>query len=152
MIRKCSNALPGDFNRACSTYFGGHYQGLYSGSSDEEHQLRFTSRKSMTFLRQAKGQAFLAERKIGEWSFPCEVISVDSTSMVIKQWIPEGGEEDFVEPEFKDTLIQITLEPEILELIYVYVSHVAGLIVEGCILKVLGINLPTGCGIWIKLL
>jgi hypothetical protein len=131
MSRKCSNLLPGRFNTACSTYFGGHYHGLYSGSSDEEINSRFTTRKSMTFLRQAKGQKFLAERKIGEWSFPCEVSKVESTHMVLKQWIPEGGEDDFVEPEFKNTEIQIMLEPEILEFVYVYDLCLALLIFRG---------------------
>jgi len=40
--------------------------------------------------------------------------------MLLKQYIPEGGEEDYVEPEMSDCLIEITLEPEILELVYVY--------------------------------
>jgi hypothetical protein len=40
--------------------------------------------------------------------------------MQLKQWIPEGGEEDFVEPEFKDDEIVIFLEPEIMEFVYVY--------------------------------
>jgi hypothetical protein len=131
IIRKCSNILPGRFNKACSAYFGGHYHGLYSGSSDEESESRFTTRTSMTFLRRAKGQKFLAERKIGEWSFPCEVIKVESTHMVLKQWIPEGGEDDFVEPEFKDTEMQIALEPEILQVVYVYDLCLALLIFRG---------------------
>jgi hypothetical protein len=152
IIRKCSNLLPGNFNKACSTYFGGYYNGLYSGSSDEEIDSRFTTRKSMTFLRQQKGQKFLAERKVGEWSFPCEVTKVESTYMVLKQWIPEGGEDDFLEPEFKDAEIQITLEPDILQVVYVYELCPALLILVGCILKLLGINLQMRCGIWIKLL
>jgi hypothetical protein len=113
--------LPGTFNKACSTYFGGHYQGLYSGSSDEEFESRFTTRKAMTFLRRARGQKFLAERKIEEWSFPCEVVEVSVDEILLKQWVPEGGETDFVEPEFKDTEIRIVLEPEILEFAYVYI-------------------------------
>jgi hypothetical protein len=85
----------------------------------------------MTFLRQQKGQKFLAERKVGEWSFPCEVTKVESTYMVLKQWIPEGGEDDFLEPEFKDTEIQITLEPDILQVVYVYELGLALLIFRG---------------------
>src|SRR5271155_88573 len=119
--RKCSNLLPGTFNKACSAYFGGHYHDLYSGSSDEEIESRFTTRKAMTFLRRARQQKFLAERKVGEWSFPCEVVGKDG-GMQLKQWIPEGGEEDFVEPEFKDEEIVIFLEDEIMEFVYVYVS------------------------------
>ena len=42
--------------------------------------------------------------------------------MQLKQWIPEGGEEDFVEPEWKDVEICIFLEPEIMEFVYVYGS------------------------------
>ncbi len=122
--RKCSNLLPGHFNTACSTYFGGYYQGLYSGSSDEEAEHQYTTRKAMTFLRQARNQKFLAERKIGEWSFPCVVVHITSEQeMVLKQWIPEGGEQDFVEPDLKDTEIKIFLEKEILELVYVYFTH-----------------------------
>ena len=120
MSRKCSNLLPGTFNKACSAYFGGHYHDLYSGSSDEEIESRFTTRKAMTFLRRARQQKFLAERKVGEWSFPCEVVGKEG-GMQLKQWIPEGGEEDFVEPEFKDDEIVIFLEPEIMEFVYVYV-------------------------------
>jgi hypothetical protein len=126
--------LPGNYNKACSAYFGGHYHGLYSGSSssEEDHDdpatpsrhftdQRFTTRKAMTFLRRSRGQAFLAQRKLGEWSFPCEVTEViPGTGMVVKQYIPEGGEDDFVEPEFKDCLIPVTLEPEILEFVYLY--------------------------------
>ena len=74
----------------------------------------------MTFLRRRRGQAFLAERKVVEWSFPCEVVQVVPEGMLLKQYIPEGGEEDYVEPEMSDCLIEITLEPEILELVYVY--------------------------------
>ena len=123
--RKCSNLLPGHFNTACSTYFGGYYQGLFSGSSDEEVKHQFTNRKAMTFLRQARNQKFLAERKIGEWSFPCVVVDITSEQeMVLKQWIPEGGERDFVEPDLKDTEIKIFLEKEILELVYVYSIYV----------------------------
>ena len=119
--RKCSNLLPGHFNMACSTYFGGHYQGLYSGSSDEEFEHRYTNRKAMTFLRRARNQKFLAERKIGEWSFPCVVVEITADQeMVLNQWIPEGGERDFVEPDLKDTEIKIFLEKEILEFVYVY--------------------------------
>ena len=123
--RKCSNLLPGHFNIACSTYFGGHYQGLYSGSSDEEFEHRYTNRKAMTFLRRARNQKFLAERKIGEWSFPCVVVEITADQeMVLKQWIPEGGEQDFVEPDLKDTEIKIFLEKEILEFVYVYSTSV----------------------------
>ena len=123
--RKCSNLLPGHFNTACSTYFGGHYQGLYSGSSDEEFEHRYTNRKAMTFLRRARNQKFLAERKIGEWSFPCVVVEITADQeMVLKQWIPEGGEQDFVEPDLKDTEIKIFLEKEILEFVYVYSTSV----------------------------
>ena len=119
--RKCSNVLPGHFNTACSTYFGGHYQGLYSGSSDEECEDRCTNRKAMAFLRRARNQKFLAERKIGEWSFPCVVVAIsEEQEMVLKQWIPEGGEQDFVEPTLKDTEIKIVLEKEILTFVYVY--------------------------------
>ena len=120
MSRKCSNLLPGTFNKACSAYFGGHYHDLYSGSSDEEIESRFTTRKAMTFLRRARQQKFLAERKVGEWSFPCEVVGKEG-GMQLNQWVPEGGEEDFVEPEFKDEEIVIFLEPEIMEFVYVYV-------------------------------
>jgi hypothetical protein len=80
----------------------------------------------MTFLRRARTQKFLDERKIGEWSFPCEVVAVTAGEMVLKQWIPVGGEQDFVEPEFKDTEMRIFLEPEILEFVYVYVPLVSG--------------------------
>ncbi|KAI9848025.1 MAG: hypothetical protein M1837_001127 [Sclerophora amabilis] len=31
-IKKVSQKLPGDFNMACSTLYGGYYQGLYSGA------------------------------------------------------------------------------------------------------------------------
>lgn len=120
--RKCSNILPGRFNKACSTYFGGYYHGLYSGSSDEEFEGRYTNRKAMTFLRRSRGQKYLAERKVGEWPFPCEVIRVTSGSMVVRQWIPEGIEEDYAEPEHKDTEIEIFLDPEVMEAVYVYVS------------------------------
>jgi hypothetical protein len=41
--------------------------------------------------------------------------------MILKQWIPEGGEEDFVEPEFENEEIFVVLEPEIMEFVYVYV-------------------------------
>jgi hypothetical protein len=65
-----------------------------------------------------------------------------------------------VEPEMADCLIEITLEPEILELVYVYEPHHptgfgglrCGLMAGECILRGLGINLPMGCGIWIRLL
>ena len=73
----------------------------------------------MKFLYHASGQKFLAERKVGEWSFPCEVVGRQD-GMQLKQWIPDGGEEDFVEPEFKDEVISIFLEPEIMEFVYVY--------------------------------
>lgn len=123
--RKCSNILPGNFNKACSAYFGGHYHGLYSGSSDEEFDYRFTTRKAMTFLRRLRTQKFLAGRKVAETSFPAEVVGVipgdDYGVMVIKQWIVEGGEEDYVDLEYTDTEIRITLEKEILEFVYVYV-------------------------------
>jgi len=121
--RKCSNLLPGQFNKACSTYFGGYYHGLYEESSDEELPDRFTNSKAMTFLRQSLGQKALAERKVGEWSFPCEIIGFQDQHMVLKQWIPEGGEEDYLEPEFRDTEIRIFLETEILEFVYVYFSY-----------------------------
>ena len=114
--------LPGNFNKACSTYFGGYYKGLYSGTSDEEFDYRFTNRKAMTFLHRARDQKFLGERKVGEWSFPCEVIALTQQEMVLKQWIPVGSEQDYVEPDFKDTEIRIVLEPEMLEFIYVYSS------------------------------
>jgi hypothetical protein len=74
----------------------------------------------MTYLRRIRGQAFLAEREDGNWSFPCEVIRVNSESMVVKQWIPEGGEEDYVEPEMKDVEIEIFLDTEVMEYVYVY--------------------------------
>ena len=77
----------------------------------------------MTFLRRRRGQAFLAERKVVEWSFPCEVVQVVPEGMLLKQYIPEGGEEDYVESEMADCLMEITLEPEILELVYVYEPH-----------------------------
>jgi hypothetical protein len=73
----------------------------------------------MTFLRRTRNQKFLAERKVGEWSFPCEVVAVTPPKMVLKQWIPVGGEDDYVEPDLKDTEISITLEPEIMEFVYV---------------------------------
>jgi hypothetical protein len=76
----------------------------------------------MTFLRQTRGQKFLAGKKIGEWSFPCVVTEVTFEEMVLKQWIPEGGEQDYVEPDLKDTEIRIFLEPEILKFVYVYSS------------------------------
>jgi hypothetical protein len=119
--RKLSNVLPGTFNKLCSTYFGGYYKDLYDHSSDEEFEDRFTHRKAMTHLRRARGQAFLADRKIGEWSFPCEVVRVEEGGMVLRQWIPEGGEEDYVEPRFKDTEVKIWLEEEVLKFAYVYV-------------------------------
>ena len=75
----------------------------------------------MTFLRRSRGQKFLAERKVGGWPFPCEVIRVTSESMVVRQWIPEGVEEDYVEPEHKNTEIEIFLDPEVMETVYVYV-------------------------------
>lgn len=118
--RKCCGLLPGKFNKACSTYFGGYYNGLYLGSSDEELPDRFTNSKAITFLRRARGQIFLAEKKAGEWSFPCEVIGIQDQHMILKQWIPEGIEEDYVEPEFNDVELRIFLEPEILEFVYVY--------------------------------
>jgi len=118
--RKCSNLLPGRFNKLCSTYFGGHYQGLYDGSDDEEFEDRFTHRKAMMHLRRLRGQAFLADRKVGEWSFPCEVLGVSDEAMHLRQWVPEGGEEDYVEPQFKDTELKIFLEPEVLKFVYVY--------------------------------
>jgi len=73
----------------------------------------------MTFLQQIRGQAFLAERQVGNWPFPCEVIRVSSESMVVKQCIPEGGDNDYVEPEHKDTEIEIFLDPEIMDYVYV---------------------------------
>jgi hypothetical protein len=70
-------------------------------------------------------QKFLAGRKVAETSFPAEVVGIipgdDYGVMVIKQWIVEGGEEDYVDLEYKDTEIHITLEKEILEFVYVYV-------------------------------
>jgi hypothetical protein len=128
-IRKCSNLLPRNFNKACSTYFGGHYHGLYSGSSDEEFDSRFTTHKAMTFLRRIRTQKFLAGRKVTETSFPAEAVGVisgdsDHGMMVIKQWLVEGGDEDYVDLEFKDTEIHITMEKEILEFVYVYVPSV----------------------------
>jgi hypothetical protein len=114
-----SNVLPGTFNKLCSTYFGGYYKDLYDHSSDEEFEDRFTHRKAMTHLRRARGQSFLADRKIGEWSFPCEVVRVEEGGMVLRQWIPEGGEEDYVEPKFKDTEVKIWLEEEVLKFAYV---------------------------------
>jgi hypothetical protein len=129
--------MPGNFNKACSAYFGGHYHDLYSGSSDEDYESpsverrfteqRFTTRKAMTFLRRAKGQSFLAERQLDEWSFPCEVIEIVSDGMILKQYIPEGGDEDYLEPEFKDTLLHIILEPEILEFVYLYITYYKGI-------------------------
>ena len=117
--------MPGNFNKGCSAYFGGHYHGLYSGSSDEEFDYRFTTRKAMTFLRRIRTQKFLAGRKVAETSFPAEVVGIipgdDYGIMVVKQWIVEGGEEDYVDLEYKDTEIHITLEKEILEFVYVYV-------------------------------
>ena len=74
----------------------------------------------MTLLRQSRGQKFLAEKKSGEWSFPCVVTEVSSEEMVLKQWIPQGGEQDYVEPDLKHTEIRIFLEPEILKFVYVY--------------------------------
>jgi len=121
--RKCSNLLPGRFNKLCSTYFGGYYQGLYDGSDDEEFEDRFTHRKAMAHLRRLRGQAFLADRKVGEWSFPCEVVRVSDEAMYLRQWVPEGGEEDYVEPQFKDTEFKIFLEPEVLKFVYVYGSR-----------------------------
>ena len=107
----------------------------------------------MTFLRRSQGQSFLAARKDGAWSFPCEVTEVLSDGMVVKQYIPEGSEEDFLEPEFKDTLIRIILEPEILEFVYLYMSIKEGALTVGeCILRRCGIGLRMGDGIWIKLL
>lgn len=85
----------------------------------------------MTFLRRARGQKFLAERKVGEWSFPCECAGKEG-GMQLKQWIPEGGEEDFVEPEFKDVEICIFLEPEIMEFVYVYVPPTPFLPLDWC--------------------
>jgi hypothetical protein len=73
----------------------------------------------MTFLRRTRSQAFLADKKVGEWSFPCEVIAVIGQEMVLKQWIPEGVEVDYVEPDLKDTEIRIFLEPDILQYVYV---------------------------------
>lgn len=145
-----SNLLPGQFNRACSTYFGGHYHGLYSGSSDEEFEYRFTNRKAMTFLRRQKDQKFLAEKKIGEWSMPAVVIDVTEQEMVLRQWIPEGSELDYVEPDLKDTEIRIFLEPEILKFVYVYVTLGWPLLIwvtAGCILRVLFIKFPVEHGI-----
>jgi len=110
----------------------------------------------MTFLRRQKDQKFLAERKIGEWSIPAVVIDVTEHEMVLRQWIPEGGEQVYEEPDLKDTEIRIFLEPEILKFVYVYVSPevVLGLIwgfIGVCILKLLFIKFQVECGIWIKL-
>jgi len=162
--RKCSNLLPGRFNKLCSTYFGGHYHGLYDGSDDEEFEDRFTHRKAMMHLRRLRGQAFLADRKVGEWSFPCEVIGVSDEAMHLRQWVPEGGEEDYVEPQFKDMELKIFLEPEVLRFVYVYgsplhccvVSRLLGLktspfCVGGCISREHGTNYCRAHGIWIKL-
>jgi hypothetical protein len=151
--RKLSNVLPGTFNKLCSTYFGGYYKGLYDHSSDEEFEDRFTHRKAMTHLRRARGQSFLADHKVGEWSFPCEVVRVEEGCMVLKQWIPEAGEEDHVEPRFKDTEVKIWLEEEVLKFAYVYFlcAGMWRLILGGCILRGRGINFCRGRGIWIKL-
>ena len=80
----------------------------------------------MTFLRQSRNQKFLAERKIGEWSFPCVVTDIititgSKQEMVLKQWIPEGGEQDYVEPDLERYRNRIFLEQEILEFVYVYI-------------------------------
>jgi hypothetical protein len=115
--------MPGSFNKACSTYFGGHYRDLYSESSGDESSGKFTTGKAMTFLKRARGQAFLAEREEGVWSFPCEVVRVGDGGMAMKQWIPEGSKRDFLEPELKDTEIYITLEPEILAVVYECVAQ-----------------------------
>jgi len=76
----------------------------------------------MTYLRRSRGQAFLAEREVENSAFPCEVLQVKSESMVVKQWIPEGGEDDYIDPQFKDIEIEIFLDPEIMEVVYVYDS------------------------------
>lgn len=80
----------------------------------------------MTFLRNTRTQEFLASRKLEESVFPAKVIDVVPGEiygvMVIKQWLVEGGEEDYVDLEFKNVEISITLEKEILEYVYVYVS------------------------------
>ena len=44
-------------------------------------------------------------------------------AMYLRQWVPEGGEEDYVEPQFKDTEFKIFLEPEVLKFVYVYGSR-----------------------------
>jgi Argonaute siRNA chaperone (ARC) complex subunit Arb1 len=120
--RRCGNLMPGMFNKACSTYFGGYYQGLYSGTSDEEAEDRLTNRKAMTFLRRIREQKFLTERKVAEYSSPCNVIDLTSDSMILKQCIPLGSEDDYVEPSLKDVEIKIRLEEDVMELIYTYVS------------------------------
>ena len=116
--------MPGTFNKACSTYFGGYYQGLYTQSSDEEFEERFTIGKAIALLRQARGEKFLSERKIGEWCFPCEVTKVDDRKMILRQWIPEEGDAEFLEPSHADTEIPIVLDPEILDFVYPYVRCV----------------------------
>jgi hypothetical protein len=156
-IRKYSNlfpGFPGDFNKACSTYFGGHYHGLCSGCSDAGFDYHFTTCKAMTFLRRVHNQKFLAGRKVTETSFPAEVVGIIPRDnygiMVIKRWLVKGGEADQVDLEYKDTEIHITLEKEILEFVYVYIPSVCGLMIGGCILRLCGVVSRMGCGIWIK--
>jgi len=148
----CGNLLPGNYNKACSTYFGGYYHGLYT-SSDDESEAGFTLTKAMAFLRQSRGERFLDEHKTGDWFFPCEVIRLVADGMVVKQWIPDGSEQNFWDPEFKDTEINIMLEPEIMELVYVYKPYARRLAdaLGGCISRPLGIISPAGVGTWIKL-
>jgi hypothetical protein len=42
-------------------------------------------------------------------------VAVTSQETVLKQWIPVGVEEDYAEPDLKDTEIPITLESEVME-------------------------------------
>lgn len=78
-------------------------------------------------LTRARGKLFLADLHVAQWSFPCEVFRVSDEAMYLRQWVPEGGEEDFVEPRFKDVEVEIFLEPEILKFVYVYLPSLSWL-------------------------
>jgi len=74
----------------------------------------------MTFLRLCRGQSFLAAERTGYWSFPVEIVRVDNDTMVVRQCVFDGSENEYTVPEHQDTEIKIVLEPELVQFVYVY--------------------------------
>lgn len=59
-IADVSVLLPGDFNMACSTLYGGHYKGLYGGDQDWASNIKVTLGMSDTRAAQVIEAAFTA--------------------------------------------------------------------------------------------